>query len=152
MRDKDWVQRYFDDELPPEERARFEAEMTDEDREKLAALAEMRALINVALDAQAADVDLWSGVSKQLGKQKAHRGWRKSRMFGGAAATFLAAAAAFLFFVRPWHPGHASNNCEVEDLEFHGGYASVIELDDLPHKGDSSTTVIWTEDDEEEEL
>ena len=148
MRDK--VQLYFDGELDAAERARFEAEMTDEDRERLVALAEMRTLLNATLEADAGDVDIWSGVSKQLSRQKAQRSWRRSRLFGGAASVFLAAAAAFIFFLRPWHPRHPSNNCDVEDLEFHGAYASVIELDDSPHKGDA-TTLIWTEDEDEEE-
>ncbi len=144
---RDKVQRYFDGELEPEERARFEAEMSADDRERLAALGEMRALLNAALDADAGEVDIWSGVSKQLQRQNAHRGWRRSRLFGGAASVFVAAAAAFIFFLRPWHPRHPSNNCDVEDLQFHGAYASVTQLDDVPHKGDGSTTLIWTEED-----
>jgi anti-sigma factor RsiW len=148
MRDK--VQEYFDNELPAEERARFEAEMTADDRERLAALEEMRALINGTLDAQAGDVDIWSGVSRQLAKETAHRGRRRSRYFGGAGV-FLAAAATFLLLVRPWHPRHASDNCDVENLEFHGAWASVIQLDDSPHRGDGNTTLIWTEDEGEED-
>jgi hypothetical protein len=59
----------------------------------------------------------------------------------------VVAAAAFILLLRPWHPPHPSNNCDVEDLEFHGGVASVLYLDDAPHKGDGTTTVIWTEED-----
>src|SRR5205807_1886519 len=62
----DLVQRYFDDELAADERARFEAAMTDDDRERLVALGEMRALLNGALEAEAADVDLWAGVQAGL--------------------------------------------------------------------------------------
>jgi anti-sigma factor RsiW len=155
MRDK--VQEYFDGELTGDERARFEAELTADDRERLAALGEMRALLNHALDADAGEVDIWSGVSKQLGQKQpqvgqasgARRGATKRRRYFGGAGVFLAAAAALVLFVRPWHPRHPSDNCDVEDLEFHGGYASVIELDDVPHKGDTNATLIWTDDDEE---
>jgi anti-sigma factor RsiW len=147
MLDRD-LQRYFDGELEPEERARLEAQLTPEDREKLAALVEMRGLLNATLDADAADVDIWSGVGKQLQKEKAQRGWNRRRLFGGSAATMLlAAAAAFALFLR--HPGHPSNNCDVEQLEFHGAVATVMQLDDLPHKGDGTTTVIWTEEEED---
>jgi anti-sigma factor RsiW len=145
MRDK--VQEYFDGELEPEERARFEAEMTAEDRERLAALAEMRALLNATLDADAGPVDVWSGVARQLQHQKAHRGWRRSRMFGGAASVFLAAAAALIFFLRPWHPPHPENDCDVESLEVDGAYATVLQVHDVPHEGDGATTIIWAEED-----
>jgi len=83
MGQNDRVQRYFDDELAPDERARFEAEMTEDDRLRLAALGEMRQLLTHALE-PAGEVDIWSGVSKQLDKQKAHRGWLRRRSVGGA--------------------------------------------------------------------
>ena len=147
MRDRD-LQRYFDGELEPEERARVEAQLGPEDREKLAALEEMHGLLNATLEADAAEVDIWSGVDKQLQKEKAHKSWRRRRVFGGSAASLLlAAAAAFALFLR--HPAHPSNNCDVEDLEFHGAVATVMQLDDLPHKGDGTTTVIWTEEEED---
>jgi anti-sigma factor RsiW len=145
MRDK--VQEYFDGELDADERARFEAEMTADDRERLAALAEMRALLNGALEADAGEVDIWSGVSKQLQRERARRGWRRSRLFGGAATMFLAAAAAFIFFLHPWHPRHPENDCDVESLEVDGAFATVLQIQDAPHEGDGNTTIIWTEED-----
>jgi anti-sigma factor RsiW len=146
MGQNDMLQRYFDDELAPDERARFEAEMTEDDRLRLAALGEMRLLLNHSLE-PAADLDLWSGVSKQLDKQKAHRGWLRRRSVGGAASVLLAAVATLIFLVHPWHPTHAENDCDVESLEVDNGYATVMQIHDMPHEGDGTTTIIWAEED-----
>jgi anti-sigma factor RsiW len=143
MRDK--VQEYFDGELEPAERARFEAEMTADDRERLAALAEMRALLNASLDADAGSVDIWSGVAKQIQRQKVHRSWRRSRIFGASASLLLAAAAALIFFLRPF--SRSDNDCDVESLEVEGAYATVLQVHDIPHEGDGATTIIWAEED-----
>jgi anti-sigma factor RsiW len=145
MRDHDLeLQRYFDGEMEPDERARFETALTADDRERLAALGEMRALLNATLEADAAGVDVWSGVSKQLTADARPR--RRRRQIWSGASVFLAAAAALVFFLRPGMSPIASNNCDVEDLQFHGAYASVIQLDELP----GNTTVIWTEDEEDQ--
>jgi hypothetical protein len=64
------------------------------------------------------------------------------------AGILVAAAAAFLFIVKPWHPGHPENDCDVESLEVDGAYATVMQLHDIPHTGDSgTTTIIWAEED-----
>ena len=146
MGQKDMVQRYFDDELAPDERARFEAEMTEDDRLRLAALGEMRQLLTHALE-PAGDVDIWSGVSKQLDKQKAHRGWLRRRSVGGAASVLLAAVATLMFLVSPWHKATSDNDCDVESLEVDNGYATVMQIHDMPHDGDGATTIIWAEED-----
>ncbi len=149
------LQRYFDGELSAEERSQVEAALTEDDRLKLAALGEVRGLVANALAAEAADVDLWPGLERHLGgggkaAAKARRRWG----FGAHPASWsaglvsLAAAAALLFIVQPWHSGHAQNGCEIESLETEGAVASVIHMDDAPHKGDEATTVIWTTEDD----
>jgi anti-sigma factor RsiW len=151
----DKLQRYFDGELDERERVAFEAAMTVEDQERLAALAEMRVLLNVALDARAADVDIWSGVQAGLAKEKQSslKRWRQRARgrgaIGTAAGLMAAAAALFLFLAHPWHPAHASNDCDVESLEVEGAVATVITLPDQPHSGDGTTTIIWAEETEE---
>lgn len=145
------LQRYFDNELPEAERAAVEAALTEDDKLKLAALGELRGLVGNALAAEAADIDLWPGIEKQLGGQgkaaaKARRRWglRAHPASWSAGLVTAAAAAALLFIVQPWHPAHAQNGCEIESLETEGAVASVIHMDDMPHRGDESTTVIWT--------
>ena len=149
------LQRYFDGELPAEERAQVEAALTEDDRLKLAALGEVRGLVANALAAEAADVDLWAGIERQLagggGKahDKARRRWGLRAHPASWSAGFVSlAAAALLFIVQPWHPAHASDGCDVESLETSGGMATVFKLSDMPHNGDSSATVIWTEEED----
>ena len=148
------LQRYFDGELPDAERAQLEAALTEDDRLKLAALGEVRGLVANALTAEAADIDLWPALEKQLGggkaEAKARRRWgmRAHPASWSAGLVSVAAAAALLFFVQPWHSQHAQNGCEIESLETVGAVASVIQMDDAPHRGDESTTVIWTTEDD----
>jgi len=149
------LQRYFDGELTAEERAQVEAALTDDDRLKLAALGEVRGLVANALSAEAAAVDLWPALEKQLGgggkaAAKARRRWglRAHPASWSAGLLSMAAAAALLFFVQPWHPAHAQNGCDIESLETTGAVASVIHMDDAPHRGDAATTVIWTTEDD----
>jgi anti-sigma factor RsiW len=145
------LQRYFDGELSADERTAFEAAMTDDDRERLAALAEMRGLVTNALTGAAGDVDLLPGIEAHLAgvssldaARRKKAGWFRSGRFLGTSAGVLAvAAAAFLFMVQPWHPTHPSDNCDVETLEVEGAMASVFKVHDAPHAGDTAT-VIWT--------
>ena len=102
------LQRYFDGELSPAERAEVEAALTDDDRLKLAALGEVRGLVANTLSAEAAEVDLWPALEKQLG----------------------------------------AGQGDVVSLETSGSIATVFDLSDTPHKGDASTTVIWTEEED----
>ncbi|MCU1277353.1 MAG: hypothetical protein JWM53_899 [bacterium] len=148
------LQRYFDGDLSPAERAEVEAALTDDDRLKLAALAEVRGLVANALSAEAAEIDLWPALEKQLGsgkaEAKARRRWgmRAHPASWSAGLVSAAAAAALLLFVQPWHSAHAQNGCEIENLETYGAVATVINMDDAPHRGDEATTVIWTTEDD----
>jgi anti-sigma factor RsiW len=152
--DKDLVQRYFDGELADDERARFEATMTADDRERLAALAEMRALLRDTLDHDAAEVDVWSGVQKQLAteqrKKTVNRRWRDriaSRFAATTSAGLLVAAMATLLLIfHPWRH-NPENDCDVESLEVDGAVATVITMHDVPHHDTDTTTVIWAEED-----
>jgi anti-sigma factor RsiW len=156
MTNDEILQRYFDDELDVEERARFEATMSDADRERLAALGELRGLLGNALAAEA-DVDIWSRVEAALpgpstvekkARNRRWRDWVRGRVGRTTSAGLLVAALATLLVVfRPWHPGHPTNECDVETLEVEGALATVIKVADLPHHGDGTTTIIWQEAD-----
>ena len=104
-KDDKLLQRYFDGELSTDERAAFERSMTADDRERLAALAEMRGLLVNALES---DVDIWPGLEAKLdttaAKKQVLRRWRAARWLGTSAGLLAAAAATFLFLVHPWHP------------------------------------------------
>ena len=153
------LQRYFDGELSPGERAQVEAALTDEDRLKLAALGEVRGLVANALTAEAADVDLWPALEQKLrgggtGAGAGKAGARARRRWGLGAHPYswssgfaAAAAAALLLILQPWHSAHAQNGCEIESLET-GTMATVINMDDAPHRGDEPTTVIWQMEDD----
>src|SRR6476646_5590790 len=119
-RDKYMLQRFHDGELEPEERARVERELTDADRAQLAAYAEVGDLVRGALDAEAADIDLWPGLDGQLGgdlgKRRAERAaprrssWLRSHWVASTGLA-VAAAASLMLFVR--HPTAAvTNNCD----------------------------------------
>jgi len=148
------LQRYFDGELSPEERCQVEAALTEDDRLKLAALGEVRGLVANALAAEAADVDLWPGIEQKLGgggkaAAKARRRWGlRAHPASWSAGLVSLAAAALLLVVQPWHSQHAQNGCDIESLETTGAVATVIHMDDTPHRGDEATTVIWTTEDD----
>lgn len=150
------LQRYFDGELSEAEARSVEAQLTDIDRARLKALEEMRALLNAALDGEAAEVDVWSGVEAKLKEERAEatRRWRERRRGGRRSlglglksmAGFAAAmAAAFFVIVQPW-PGGSRNDCSIETLETEGAIAAIFNDDD-----DNAPTVIWSEETEEEE-
>jgi len=153
------LQRYFDGELSAEERARVEAVLTDEDRLKLAALAEVRGLVASALTAEAADVDLWPALEKQLGaaggggrvgkaESRARRRWGLgAHPYSWSSGFAAAAAAALLLILQPWHAAHAQNGCEIESLEA-DQMATVMNVDGAHGSKDEPTTVIWTMEDD----
>ena len=149
------LQRYFDGELSPAERAEVEAALTEDDRLELAALGEIRGLVANALGAEAAEVELWPALEKQLGggggraTVVARRRWglRAHPASWSAGLFSAAAAAALLLFVQPWHPRHVGNACDIESIETSGAVATVFHMSDAPHRGDGATTVIWTEED-----
>jgi anti-sigma factor RsiW len=152
------LQRYFDGELSPEERARVEAELSDEDRLKLAALGEVRGLVANALAAEAADVDLWPALEKQLAggsgggrvgraEARARRRWGfRAHPASWSSGFLVAAAAALLLILQPWHSAHAQNGCEIESLEA-DQMATVMNVGGA-HVSDEPTTVIWTMEDD----
>src|SRR5438045_9772297 len=104
------LQRYFDGELSAEERARFEAEMTEDDRLRLAALGELQGLIAATLEHEAGAVDLWAGIEARQKKERTRR-WLGRRMAGASAALMAVAAAALLLVFQPWHAGQPGNAC-----------------------------------------
>src|SRR5439155_15885459 len=107
-RDDD-LQRYFDDELDADERRRVEAALSDDDGERLGALAELRGLTAAALTGEAEGVDVWSGVESALKQQRTRR-WRDRvrarRFMGTGAGVLIAAAATLLLLFKPWTPKH----------------------------------------------
>ncbi len=141
----DELQRYFDDELSADERARVEAALTDDDRLKLAALGELRALTQAALAGETEHVDVWSGVEAGLKKQRTRR-WRdrvRGRRFVSGAGVLIAAVATLLLLFKPWSPKHVpTNNCDIELLETDGVQATVLDVPD--HGGDNHTTILFT--------
>jgi anti-sigma factor RsiW len=146
-RDED-LQRYFDGEMPAEERTAFEGSLTDDDRARLDALAEMRALLVASLDGAAADVDIWAGLEAKLPKPAgevvplpAKRKIRRRVAWTAAGGALLAAAAALAILVgrAPLKP----SECDVESLETDGAVATVMKVGDGP----ASHTVIWTTED-----
>jgi anti-sigma factor RsiW len=148
------LQRYFDGELDEPERQRVEAGLTDEDRERLAAMAEMRSLVRGALTAEAESIDLWPAVGAALpgatsasAKKQAMRSWRDRvrvrRLAGTGAGLLVAAAAALLLVFRPWSPPRSGgNNVEIQSLELDGLTATVLTVD--ARRGSDSTTILFT--------
>lgn len=154
--DDERLQRYFDGELPDQERDELERSLTEDDQLKLAAMAEVRGLVANALVAEAGDIDLWAGIDARLrpsGAASARQPGR-TRRWGMRAhpaswsAGFAAALAmALLLVFQPWHPAHAQNGCDIESLETTGS-VTVMHMNDAPHRGDESTTVIFTQEDD----
>jgi anti-sigma factor RsiW len=156
------LQRFFDGELTGDERAAVEkalAQPGDQANERLAALGQLRLVLDNTLSAEAADIDLWPALAARLDaadaeihnqKQGIFRRWRtRARRAGyGSVSAGLAMAAlmALLVVVRPWHPRHPENDCDVESLEVDGSMATVMSVNDSPHRGDGATTIIWAED------
>jgi len=152
------LQRYFDGELPAEERAQVEAALTDDDRLKLAALGEVRGLVANALMAESAEIDLLPGIEAALrgggigigkAEAKARRRWGLMAHPARWSAGFVSAAAAVLLLLfQPWHSAHAQNGCDIESLDSYGAVVTVFRMNDTPHKSDETTTVIFTEEDD----
>ena len=147
------LQRYFDDELAPAERAQVEAALSDEDRLKLAAMGELRGLLTNALTTEAADIDLWSALAPAVetpvskAEVRAQRRWgMRAHPASWSAGLATAAAAALLFVFQPWHPRMPGNGCDIESLETSGAMATVFNLSETPDRGAEVPTVIWTEE------
>src|SRR5438128_2692049 len=156
------LQRYFDGEMPAEERAQVEAALTEDDQLKLAALGEVRGLVANTLAAEAAEIDLLPGIEAALAaggsvggtgvgkaETKARRHWGMMAHPARWSAGFATAAAAVLLLMfQPWHSAHAQNGCDIESLDSYGAVVTVFRMSDAPHKSDESTTVIFTEEDD----
>lgn len=146
--DDERLQRYFDGELTSAEGAAFEAARTEEDELKLQALGEMRDLLRNALSAEADGVELWSGIEAKLPPWRRRRWGLSAHPAGWSTGLLALTAAALLLVFAPWHPAHAQNGCEIESLDTYGAVATVIRMDDAPHRGDEATTVIFTTEDD----
>lgn len=165
------LQGLHDGQLPVAEAQALRAGLTDDDQEKLAALAELDAALGHALraevDEHAPFADLWAGleaklpqaapvgvtagagaaarpVGKEVGKVLPMR--RRWAVPASAMAGLLAMAAVFLFFL--WPTARPSNNCDVESLEVAGGSALVMQV---PGEHGDATTVIWMDHQESDE-
>ena len=152
------LQRYFDGEMPAEERAQVAAALSEDDQLRLAALGEVRGLVANTLLAESAEIDLLPGIEARLrgggtgtgkAEAKARRRWGLAAHPASWSTGFLGAAAAVLLLVfQPWHSAHAQNGCDIESLDSYGAVVTVFRMGDTPHKSDETTTVIFTEEDD----
>ncbi len=155
------LQRLHDGELTPSEAEALHLALTDADREKLLALAEIDELVGNAVMSQAGEVDLWQAIQAKLPPQAAqpvttasHQATvhafspARRRLMGRATAVVsaLAMAAAFAFWLMPAAP--QTNHCDIESLEVAGGSATVLKVSG--DRGDA-TTVLWVDHDEGDE-
>jgi anti-sigma factor RsiW len=140
MADDELLQRYFDEALPPEDRAALEARFTEEDRERLASLGEVRETLRSAFAAEA-PTDLRETVKRRLRRRKQRRRGFRVSSFGLAAACV---ALLVLFRLRPLHA--PTNECDIESLEVEGSMATVFRVSDTGHESGPTTTIIWTEE------
>ncbi len=134
------LQRYFDNELPDAERVVLEASLTDDDRLRLAVMAEMQVALRGVIDAEAADanIDLWAGIEKQLGGKVVPIRRRRTGVWLTSASIALAAAASLFLMLRRPLP---TNGCDVESLDVEGAVALVASAGE---PGPHQVTVIWT--------
>src|SRR5205823_7082988 len=124
--------------------------LTEDDQLRLAALGEMRELLVQTLTAESAELDLWPALqahvapTHDLAAARARRQlpkWMRGRMTSlSAGFTALAAAAALLLVLHPWHVQHPGNDCDILSLETSGAVATVFSVNDVPHGGDGPTT------------
>ena len=142
------LERYFDGELDEAARKRVEAALDDDDRARLEALADVRAALRDTLLAEADGIDISAVVAEKAAQggqvvPLASRRRRVMRLASTGTGLLVAAAAAFLFFVKPWAPQHAPvNNAELESLELDGLSAVVMTVDG--HKANDSATILLT--------
>lgn len=151
------LQRLHDGELPEAEAHELRDGLTDVEREKLAALADVDALIGGALSRTADEqpIDLWAGLESRLAAelpvekpaalatttatgQVVPLRRRTAVRVTATVVSLLAMAASVLLFVRPVpRPG---NGCDVESLEVAGQSAAVMSI---PDEGGQEMTLIW---------
>lgn len=163
------LSRLHDGELSEGEAEALRLELTDEDQQKLHALAEVDALLahTLSAEADARELDLWAGIEAQLppaaipaespaqvtpqAKAPATGGRilpliRRRTVQVTALLSTLAAAAGLMFLLRP--SALPSNRCDIEELDVAGHNATVIAVsDDNGHE----TALIWFDHQETDE-
>lgn len=162
------LHKLHDGELSAADADALLATLDDAEREKLAALDELGALVRGASEADGAEhgggLDLWASLERALpgaaasasdvasvrSISSAGTGSRRRGMFRATAVmSALAVAAAALLWLRPVPKARPSNACDVEDLEVAGQSATVIAIPD--DRGDGrgdDTTLIWFDHEE----
>ena len=151
MNDRERLHRYFDGELPENEKQAFDANADHEAKEKLLALEDVRRAVKTTVDLQTANLDLVSGINRELDRQAAQLSWRRRARWASPVAAIAAAAAAFMIWMKPpapITPMATREAASIESLEVQGAMASIIDLED-EH---GSATVIWIDEDEKETL
>lgn len=156
------LNRLYDGELEGSEAEAVRATLSDEEKQALAALADLGALVRNSVTAEANEqpLDLWSGIEEKLSVGKDDQPPREKdsepqgkvlpmrRRLGlriSAVLTAAAAAASLLLWMRPLP---VSNRCDVEELEVAGSNAMVLTVPD--DRGDT-TTLIWFEHQQDDE-
>jgi ferric-dicitrate binding protein FerR (iron transport regulator) len=150
------LQKLHDGELPAAEADLLRAQLSDEERQKLLALAELDEALATTLhtEAEAHSVDLWAGIAQKLDKLDAPGAVKASAisprrrwMLPATAlvsALAMAAALALLLWPRP----RTTNHCDIERLEVAGSSATVLSV---PDDHGSATTLIWMDHQETDE-
>lgn len=154
--DAETLHRYHDGELAPAERAAVEARLPadPEAQLRLAALADLSALLRAASDAETDGFDAWQAVEKKIGEGKV-RGIEsarpvKKKRFGAAmwagVSSVAAAAAVVLVLLQPWRTAAAADNeIEIGDVDTDAGSVSVVKV---PSDSAGTTTVFWVHTDD----
>jgi anti-sigma factor RsiW len=145
--------RLHDGELSPTAAAELRSELTAEDHAKLQALADVDAVLSVALTAEAdeAGLDLWSAIEAKLPVAAPPSGkllpfLRRRTVQVTALLSTLAAAAGLIFLLTP--AGQPPSNCQVEELEVIGHNATVLSI---PAGRGHETALIWFDHQETDE-
>ncbi len=139
------LQRYFDGELSPDERAQVEARLDGDARLKLDALGEMRVLFRAELSPETPALDFaatFDAISRAPMGASLPLARRRRFLPMSAAGGLVAAAAALFLFLRPVAPiRNVQNAANVEMLETDGTLASVFQVEN----GGEHATVIWND-------
>jgi hypothetical protein len=147
--------RLHDGELEAGEAGTLRSQLTDEEMQKLHALAEVDALIanTLTAEAQAYELDLWQEISAKLpvapsapAKSKVLPFLRRRTVQVTAILSTLAAAAGLVFLLRP--AAYPSNHCDIEELDVAGQNATVISVSD---ENGHETALIWFDHQETDE-